>query len=244
MPSGIYKIECTVTGKIYVGSAVNLYRRWHSHHLTDLRGNRHVNRYLQAAWNKYGEAAFTFGHLEIVTDRRKLVAREQHWLDKLRSAEPQFGFNLCAVAASSLGFRHSAEAKRKMAAVHAKTYIVRNPAGRERCISNLFQFCQRHDLTHVAMSRVAQGKSRHHRKWECRYAAQTRAQWLASLTAPPKRPQLFRGKRKHCSRCKRYREQQHFNRDVQQQSGLASYCRDCSRKRLNAAYRQRTQGAA
>jgi hypothetical protein len=46
----------------------------------ELRGNRHPNRHLQSAWNKYGAQAFKFEVLEIVPKDR-LTAREQYWLD-------------------------------------------------------------------------------------------------------------------------------------------------------------------
>lgn len=243
MPSGVYKITCSVTGKVYVGSAVNLYRRWHAHHLPELRGNYHVNKYLQAAWNKYGEAAFGFTVLEEVPVA-DLINCEQRWINKLQSANRRHGFNLCAVAASSLGTKHTAATKAKMAAVHAKTYIVRSPKGHEQVVTNLFQFCQRRGLTHVAMFRVAAGKARHHRSWECRPADKTREQWQTMLTAPPRRTTVVRGKRKWCARCERYRIHKKFNRDAQTKSGLAAYCQDCNRGRLNAAYRRRVQGAA
>lgn len=140
--SGIYKITCVPTGKVYVGSAVDLYRLWHARHLPQLRRNKHVNRYLQAAWNKYGESVFQFATIAYVAID-DLLQREQYWIDKLQSANAKHGFNLCPIAGSSLGTKHSAASKTKMAAVHSKCYVVRDPCGRERQITNLFQFCQR-----------------------------------------------------------------------------------------------------
>src|SRR5689334_10397216 len=52
--SGIYQIRCVRTGKIYVGSAVNLRARWDFHRRA-LAINQHHNPHLQAAWNLYGE---------------------------------------------------------------------------------------------------------------------------------------------------------------------------------------------
>lgn len=46
--SGIYKITNTKTGKIYIGSAVDLRRRLYAH-LKSLRRNSHDNTYLQNA---------------------------------------------------------------------------------------------------------------------------------------------------------------------------------------------------
>jgi len=66
--SGIYQIRCLLTGKIYVGSAVDIRARW-NHHRDMLKRKKHRNKYLQAAWNKYGENNFECSILELV-DRR------------------------------------------------------------------------------------------------------------------------------------------------------------------------------
>lgn len=57
--SGVYQILCLPTGKVYVGSAVDLYGRWRDHRRY-LRQGIHHNKYLQAAWDKYGEESFEF----------------------------------------------------------------------------------------------------------------------------------------------------------------------------------------
>ncbi|SRR6266702_2073921 len=106
--SGIYCITCTVTGKFYVGSAVNLYRRWIDHR-KHLRNNTHDNQKLQRAWNKYTEATFVFEILELVLIPEMLTAREQYWIDKLKPF-----FNIAKVAGSSLGIKRSPEMREKL----------------------------------------------------------------------------------------------------------------------------------
>ena len=61
--SGIYKIENTVTGECYVGSAVNLAER-KSGHFSKLKQGKHHSAYLQRSFNKHGEEAFVFSALE------------------------------------------------------------------------------------------------------------------------------------------------------------------------------------
>ena len=56
---GIYEIENKVSGHKYVGSSVDVKRRWQQHK-SMLRNGNHTNNHLQNAWNKYGEKAFTF----------------------------------------------------------------------------------------------------------------------------------------------------------------------------------------
>ena len=51
--SGIYSIVHIVSGKPYIGSALDSEKRW-SEHKHDLIYNCHDNQRLQNAWNKYG----------------------------------------------------------------------------------------------------------------------------------------------------------------------------------------------
>ena len=58
--SGIYTITNKVTGKLYIGESLDIYRRWHDEHIHQLRKNRHYNKELQNDFNKYGEENFSF----------------------------------------------------------------------------------------------------------------------------------------------------------------------------------------
>ena len=75
----IYKIINAVNNKFYVGSAVNFEKR-KSRHLWRLRRGDHVNKKLQAAWNKYGEHAFVFAVVQEVPEAEDLLAAENVWL--------------------------------------------------------------------------------------------------------------------------------------------------------------------
>jgi group I intron endonuclease len=87
---GVYIIICIPTAKLYVGSTINICKRW-SDHRCRLRGNRHENPYLQYAWNKHGESAFICIVLEEVSPDT-LEQREQFWLDFLSPFDDR-GFN-------------------------------------------------------------------------------------------------------------------------------------------------------
>ena len=99
--SGIYAIKNRLSGKVYVGSAMNISKRW-SRHKKDLVEKKHLNTHLQAAVNKYGLASFAFIVLELTTD---LIVREQYWIDVFDSYKR--GYNLCPIARSSRGRRWS-----------------------------------------------------------------------------------------------------------------------------------------
>lgn len=104
---GIYQIRNTANGKVYVGSAASLRRRWYEHrsHLT--RG-AHDNRHLQRAWNKHGAEVFVFEPL-FICDKSMLLFYEQRALDTI---SPEY--NLAPTAGSSLGVKHTAETRARM----------------------------------------------------------------------------------------------------------------------------------
>jgi group I intron endonuclease len=57
--AGVYKIYNIITGGFYIGSTINFHKRFYDHR-KDLRRQKHTNRHLQNAYNKYGEENFVF----------------------------------------------------------------------------------------------------------------------------------------------------------------------------------------
>jgi group I intron endonuclease len=113
MKSGIYLIKNIVNNKVYVGSAVNVDKRW-KEHKRFLKLGKHHSFHLQSAWDKYGKQSFTFDILEEVANPVHLLAYEQVYLDYYKSFERDKGYNICKVAGSTYGLKHSEEAKQKM----------------------------------------------------------------------------------------------------------------------------------
>lgn len=106
--SGIYQIQSKLTGKIYIGSAINLIHRKNIHFFS-LKKQKHHNLYLQRHIIKYGIDDLQFGIIEFC-DKDKLIEREQYWIDKIQSE-----FNIAKVAGSPmLGRKHTEETKLKM----------------------------------------------------------------------------------------------------------------------------------
>jgi group I intron endonuclease len=113
--TGIYQIKNLITNKVYVGSASGrggFNERWRIHKNL-LNKNKHHSRYLQSSWNKYGQETFEFTIIEEV-ERDKCIEREQYWLDYYNSANAEFGYNMCPLAHSSLGYKHSEEVVEKI----------------------------------------------------------------------------------------------------------------------------------
>ena len=78
--TGIYVIKNTVTGKTYIGQAVDFEERKRNH-LYKLRYKKHYNKALQADWDKMGSLAFKFEVIE-KTSVLTLGLRERYWIDK------------------------------------------------------------------------------------------------------------------------------------------------------------------
>jgi group I intron endonuclease len=110
--SGIYQIKNLTTGKFYIGSATNVNKRF-TQHKDDLRKGVHDNRYLQNAWNKYGEQDFAFSVLEYC-EKDKLLKLEQSWFNWTDCCNRNKGYNINPNAGSNLGIKFSYDARVNM----------------------------------------------------------------------------------------------------------------------------------
>jgi group I intron endonuclease len=108
----IYKITNIITQDFYIGSAINFANRKIAH-LNSLKYNKHYNKFIQNSWNKYGKNAFIFEIIESVKTKEDLIPREQFWIDTLSPT-----FNLCKIAGSPLGIKHTEIAKHNMSLAH------------------------------------------------------------------------------------------------------------------------------
>lgn len=118
----IYKIINIKNKKVYIGSAKKLTRR-HRDHLIS-RGLHESSLLLQKAIDKYGIENFKWEILEYISID-KLIEREQYYLDLYKPfADMNNGYNICKVAGSCVGIKHSQEFKemrRKLATKQMNT---------------------------------------------------------------------------------------------------------------------------
>ena len=126
----IYKITNTLNSKIYVGQSVGPSLSRVSQHRSDLRNSRHRNKHLQAAWNKYGELAFTFEVIEQFDSEMNfdLNNLERYWIKHFDSMNPSKGYNKTEggeggkpseetkkkLSEAAKGRKHSEESRKKM----------------------------------------------------------------------------------------------------------------------------------
>ncbi len=108
--SGIYVIKNNIDDRIYIGSSVNLYNRYHLH-LHELSKEIHSNIKMQRFVNKYGVNELYFEILEICK-KEDIIEREQYYIDELKPK-----FNICPMASNSLGYRHTDETLKKLSKI-------------------------------------------------------------------------------------------------------------------------------
>jgi group I intron endonuclease len=88
--SGIYRITQEDTGRVYVGSSIDIENRW-KQHVNQLKRGIHVNKKMQVDASEYGIESFQFDILELVeTDNILLDKRERFWQD---TAGAKQGYN-------------------------------------------------------------------------------------------------------------------------------------------------------
>jgi group I intron endonuclease len=104
---GVYVIRNTVSGRLYVGSSVNIESRWAVHRHELLAGTHHSS-ILQRSWSKHGEIAFVFEVL-LVLPRHLLIEYEQIFIDQLKPS-----MNIHPMASSPLGVKRSASTRLKL----------------------------------------------------------------------------------------------------------------------------------
>lgn len=135
MDAGIYKITNTVNGKVYIGSAINIERRF-KQHIYSLNKGAHYNPHLQSSWNKYGEDAFVFEVIIEVEDVGYLYDIETKFIHEYRAFDRQRGYNLQVNAGKGmLGMTHRKESLSRMSRSHRKTWD--DPVKREKLLKSI-----------------------------------------------------------------------------------------------------------
>lgn len=94
--SGIYCWVNTISGKFYIGSAMNLSTRLYSYYST-LALKRNSSMLICLALIKYGHSSFSLYILEYC-DKKDTIKREQYYFDLLKPS-----YNILSVAGSPLG---------------------------------------------------------------------------------------------------------------------------------------------
>lgn len=93
--TGIYKIENTINGKVYIGQSVDINKRItvHKSNANNPKIGRAHDLYIYTAIRKHGIENFDFSIVELC-DRSELNARERYWIAYYKSNHKEHGYNL------------------------------------------------------------------------------------------------------------------------------------------------------
>lgn len=114
MVSGVYQIYNPITNKRYIGSSIDVYRRIKEHRRR-LKSNRHENKHLQNAWNKY-KYLLIFDILEFC-EVIWIRECEQMYIDYYNSSDRNFGYNI-DISAFNSSIKCSDETRIKISNSH------------------------------------------------------------------------------------------------------------------------------
>lgn len=98
---GIYKIQCTIDNKVYIGYSSNIKKRF-AVHKNKLCKGIHENSYLQNAWNKHGKLNFLFEILEECF-LEHCIEKEDFYVKSYKSYHRRFGYNLAITGVGNIG---------------------------------------------------------------------------------------------------------------------------------------------
>lgn len=210
-PSGIYGICCTKNNKWYIGKSINIRNRWASH-LWRLKNQKHNNEYLQRAWNKYGQASFSFQVLT-TAEAAQLPELEKHFIAEYRALAPD-GFNLTTGGETNIQFSESSLKKLSLARI-GKTWTEiakRKLAKKRKGAGNPMFGVKQSDATKLARIEAIK---------------KTRATRAAELA------EAIGTENKVCGHCKKILNKSQFKSNPRSPSGLSCWCKACRNEEQN-----------
>ena len=89
----IYKITNQKNGMVYIGSSIEVERRWRQHKEASINENDHHYNYpLMIAFREFGIANFTFEVIDTLPDYQAMIKAEHDWIVKENCIVPN-GYN-------------------------------------------------------------------------------------------------------------------------------------------------------
>lgn len=142
----VYAIRNTVNNRAYIGSTTNYKSRWHTHRSTLRRGVHH-SFILQKAWNKYGEAAFSFEMLVVCPKDQRL-----EYETRLMTLESYNVLRTPKESGVRGGWKHSEEFKTRMSMLHKGKRLTEAHKAKLAAV----QLGRKHDAAFVEKARFRQ----------------------------------------------------------------------------------------
>lgn len=148
--AGIYCWTHIESGKKYVGSSVDLYRRFTQYYNIKYIIRTSKSSYICRALLKYGYSRFSLDILEYC-DTSILIQREQYYIDLLK---PEY--NILQVAGSLLGYKHTEESLQKMREKASNPSEETIAKLREKALGRIYKTSEE---TKIKLSKIMLGKT-------------------------------------------------------------------------------------
>lgn len=148
---GIYKIENTINGKIYVGQSSNIEQRWAAHK-SPYEQERQKNKPLYQAFKKYGIKNFAFSVIEECS-LDELDKKEKYWINYYNSLVHKNGYNIRCGGEGNDGENHPRHKLTKEDIIDIRTRY----NNKERCkeVEELYK----DRIGHSGFSKIWKGES-------------------------------------------------------------------------------------
>lgn len=150
---GVYEIVSLVTGYRYIGSTVNVRKRW-AIHKCYLKQGTHHSKGLQAAFNNFEEIEF---RVLMACEEFEMLRYEQWFLDHF---QPEYNF--CKVAGLSgwKGSKHTEEDLIKMCAVQQ----ARSTEISQQMMGNTYALNKPHIVSDITRQRLSDALKAYHKR--------------------------------------------------------------------------------
>ena len=109
-----YKITNLINGKIYIGKAANIKKRWNKHKTAARKRDPKDYTYLHKSMNKHGFDNFKIEQLTEHSTEEEALAQETVFIKQFQSRDRDIGYNMTDGGDGACGYKFTDEQRKKM----------------------------------------------------------------------------------------------------------------------------------
>lgn len=115
----IYKITNRINNKIYIGQTIRPIHQRFNRHINDAM-NHVTDTHFSRAIRKYGKENFYIECIDVAETQEELTTKEQSWIRKYNSTNPQIGYNETDAIYKCGGNTYKSKNKRELSIIRNK----------------------------------------------------------------------------------------------------------------------------